>query len=219
MKLVCITGIDGAGKSTLAKGIVTALMSEGKPARYVYGRIKPALSLILMKLGRSLVLKKNNPWTDFTGYSNDKKKTMRNPVLRFFYSLSVYMDFYIQIWWKLFPFSISSMNVILDRYIYDTVISDLAVHLGYSEEYAEASIRKAGKFIPKPQITLFIDLPEEAAFARKTDVPHIDYLRERRCYFQTLQKKLGWDCLDGEKSQAELIESSLILLRKNAGNS
>ena len=213
MKLVCITGIDGGGKSTLAKGIVSVLVSEGSHAHYLYGRIVPVISLILMKLGRFLFLRGKNPWSDFSGYSNNKRKIMRNPALKFVYTSAIYLDFYFQIWFKLLPLYVGSKIVILDRYIYDTVISDLAAHLGYSKEFTEKSIRRANRFIPKPQLTILIDLPEDVACSRKTDVPHIDYLRERRDYFLALRKSLNLECLDGEMPKEELIDKSLILIR------
>ena len=43
MKLVCVTGIDGTGKTTLAHNAAAALREEGKPAVRIYGRTYPVL--------------------------------------------------------------------------------------------------------------------------------------------------------------------------------
>src|SRR5690348_16299366 len=98
MELICITGIDGGGKSTLAKGVVDVLKKDGINAQYMYGRIIPISSRLLMVLGRLAYLRKKDPWKEFADYSRSKKGIMRNPILRVIYGAAVFLDFYIQIW-------------------------------------------------------------------------------------------------------------------------
>ena len=168
MKLVCITGIDGTGKSTLARNTAEALRSQGVSAAYIYGRTYPVLSRALMALGRMTLLRKQDMRQDYAGYNTSKKQTMRNPWLARTYTTAILLDYYIQIWLKLLPHLLADRIVVSDRYVYDTVISDLAVHLNYSPAQADRAIQRGLRFVPRPALTVLIDVPEEVAFARKT---------------------------------------------------
>ena len=64
MKLVCIIGMDGTGKTTLASNVVSTLRQQGQPALYIYGRTFPVISRALMALGRLTLLRKENQRQD-----------------------------------------------------------------------------------------------------------------------------------------------------------
>ena len=189
MKLICLTGMDGAGKTTLAKNLVTALSDEGINAVYVYGRTYPVVSRLLMALGRMTLLRKNDQWQNYQAYNSDKKKTMQNPLLRAVYTAAILFDYYLQIWFKLLPHILVGRVVVCDRYMYDTVISDLTVHLSYTKLQTQQAIAKGLRWVPTPFLTVLLDLPEDVAFARKDDMPHVDYLRERRGWYLQLAER------------------------------
>ncbi len=199
MKLVCITGIDGTGKTTLARNTAAALNRRGLPAVYIYGRTYPVLSRALMALGRAALLRSKDQWRDYAGYTADKKRTMRSPLLAAIYTITILIDYYIQIWLKLLPHLFTRRIVVSDRYIYDTVISDLTVHLGYSPAQTARAIALGLRALPAPLLTILIDVPEEVAFARKDDVPHIDYLRERRGWYARLRDRPEVAQFDGQR--------------------
>ena len=209
MKLICITGMDGAGKTTLARNMAAALLQQGRPAVYVYGRIYPLISRLLMALGRITLLHKNDQWQDYRAYTAGKKRTMRNPLLAWPYTAAIFIDYYTQIWFKLLPHLLSRRIIVSDRYIYDTVISDLTVHLNYSPPQTERAIERGLKLLPTPMLTILIDLPEEVAFSRKTDIPHVDYLRERRGWYSKLSARPEVERIDGVGSPESLLEASL----------
>jgi thymidylate kinase len=220
MNLVCVTGIDGAGKTTLARNIAVALRKQGRPAVYVYGRIYPVISRLLMALGRITLLRRDDPRRDYGAYIADKKRTMCNPLLAWPYTAAVLLDYYIQIWFKLLRHRFSRRIVVSDRYIYDTVISDLTVHLNYSSAQTERAIERGLRLLPMPMLTILIDLPEEVAFSRKTDVPHIDYLRERRGWYLRLIARPEVDGFDGAGSPESLLQASLSrIIERLAGGS
>lgn len=208
MKLVCITGIDGTGKTTLARNTAAALTRQGIPASYIYGRTYPVLSRALMALGRVTMMRKREKelWTDYTNYTASKKQTMQNPVLAGVYTAAILLDYYVQIWLKLLPHLVSRRIVVSDRYIYDTVISDLSVHLGYSHAQTAQAIARGLRVVPLPLLTVLIDVPAEVAFARKDDVPHIDYLHERREFYLQLKERPEVLPFNGQELPATLVE-------------
>jgi dTMP kinase len=68
------------------------------------------------------------------------------------------------------------------------------------------------RFLPQPCISLLVDLPEKVAFSRKTDVPDVAYLQERRRYYLTLVDRAEVCLVDGELSPDELARQALSLL-------
>jgi thymidylate kinase len=209
MRLICITGIDGTGKTTLARNSAAALREQGTPAIYIYGRTYPLLSRGLMALGRATMLRKKDMWSDYRSYNSSKKQTMRNPLLAGAYTAAILLDYYVQIWLKLLPHAFTNGVVVSDRYLYDTVISDLAVHLNYSEERAMQAIERGMRFLPVPTRTILIDVPAEVAFARKDDVPHVDYLKERQRFYQALASRHEVTQFNGEQSPEALVQALL----------
>jgi thymidylate kinase len=206
MKLVCITGIDGTGKTTLARNTAAALGRRGLPAVAIYGRTYPVLSRALMALGRAAMLRGKDQWRDYAGYTADKKRTMRNPLLATTYTAAILLDYYLQLWLKLLPHLFSGRVVVSDRYLYDTIISDLAVHLGYTAAQTARAIALGLRALPMPLLTVLVDVPEEVAFARKDDVPHIDYLRERRPWYAGLRDRPEVIPFDGQQPPLALAE-------------
>ncbi len=209
MKIICITGIDGAGKTTLAKTLAQTLQAQGHRSVYIYGRTYPVISRLLMTLGKRTLLNKHNEWKDYQSYHAEKKKTMKHPLLAWGYSSAIYTDYYLQIWSKLWPYSLGNTIVILDRYIYDTVISDLTVHLNYNESQTDKAIAGGLRYLPSPALTMLIDLPEDVAMKRKDDVPHLDYLRERRYWYKRLTLRPEVIKLDGELPREVLMTQVL----------
>lgn len=209
MKLICITGIDGAGKTTLARNIVARLQLQGKRSKYLYGRTYPILSRFLMTLGRSVFLRRDDIWKEYQAYSTHKKRLMTNPLFSNIYTLAVLVDYYLQIWIKLLVKSFGNEVLVLDRYIYDTVINDLAVHLCYSKEQTVRATQRGLRFLPRPILLALIDIPEEVAFRRKSDIPHIEYLRERRVLYLSLRRLAEIWIVNGENGPDGILEEAL----------
>jgi thymidylate kinase len=115
LRLVCICGIDGTGKTTLARGLVEALQRQGLPAVYLYGRTYPVISRLLMALGRRTMLRGRDQWSDYAGYTASKKSVMRQPWLAWVYRAAILCDYYPQMWLKLHPHLLTGRIVVCDR--------------------------------------------------------------------------------------------------------
>ena len=165
-----------------------------------------------MAAGRMLFLKKADMWEDYSSYSASKKQVMGSPLLSRGYASLIIFDYYVVTWFKLLFHVFSKEYLIVDRYIYDTVITDLAAYLGYSIQRALGAIELGIRFLPQPDYTILIDLPEEVAFARKDDMPHVDYLRERRHYYLALQSRPEVSLLSGTNSPEELLQDSMAII-------
>jgi dTMP kinase len=204
--LICFVGIDGSGKTTLAKNISRELEKENFDCIYIYGRIIPTFSRFFMSIGRSLVLrrKKNDIFKDYEGYSKQKKKVFNNKLFSKAFKWIILFDHILQINFKIKSRLLMGKIVICDRYIFDTVITDIAANIDCEITESVDLLKKTFLIVPKPDYLFYIEIPEEVAFERKDDVPHIDYLIERKKLYDALEKSFSIIKLDGTKKVDEI---------------
>lgn len=205
---ICLTGIDGSGKTTLSRALVKDLNSKGIPCEYVYARLNPFFSKPFIIIGEILFLHNKNRSNDYSDYSYSKRSAINNhSTLAAIYKYILLSDYFIQICYKIIIPLLTNENIVCDRYVYDTVITDLSVDMNYSEKETINLLNKLLKIFPRPNLTILIDLPEEIAYSRKNDVPSIQYLQERRNTYLTIGKEENMVILDGSEKFIELKDS------------
>lgn len=203
---ICFTGIDGSGKTTLAKYLTENLNRDKVKVTYVYNRYVPSIFLrFIMSIGKLFFFRRENFHKNYVSYSNAKKTASKNyPSLAKLYQSLLFLDYALQIFFKIKLKLIFKKNIICDRYIYDTIVTDLAVDFNYSNFEVESSLNRLSRFFPKPDFVFLIDLSEEIAFSRKDDVPSIEYLKDRRKTYLYLSKNYGMIKIDGTAPVDEL---------------
>ncbi|MEM2741206.1 MAG: hypothetical protein QXD95_03560 [Nitrososphaeria archaeon] len=201
---ICFTGIDGSGKSTLAQRMVVALEQKGIKSKYVYSRFQPLLTKPLIWIGRSIFLHQKDAFKDYNEYVSRKRRLFKNRLLSLIYEHLLLLDYFFQVMIKVNIPLIIGKNIVCDRYVYDTIISDLAVDINYSLQKIDRMLKGLFLIIPKPHFLFLIDVPEEIAYNRKTDVPSMEYLRQRRKLYIKIGKEHKMIVLDGSKNLEEL---------------
>lgn len=204
-RLICFTGMDGAGKTTLAKFLTDDLHEKGIKSRYVYNRYTPILLKPVLLLGKLLFLRDKDVFRDYTEYSKTKKTaSKRHPILAGIYQHLLLFEYFFQTLFKIKLPLLFGKKIVCDRHIYDTIITDLSVDFNYSEEDVKKILSKILSLFPTPDITFLVDLPEEIAYQRKDDVPSVDYLRDRRKRYLYIGKECKMIILDGAMPLNEL---------------
>ena len=203
--LICFTGIDGAGKTTLSKELVESLNKEGVKCKYVYARLSPRILKPFILIGDLIFLRRKDISGNYFEYSNTKRKAIeKHSFLSRVYQQILLLDYVLQIFFKVkLPLTFGK-NIVCDRYVYDTVITDLSVDMAYSKDRIIDLINNILRFFPKPDIAFLIDVPEEIAYQRKNDTPSIEYLKEKRERYLDVGKGYRMKILDGSKSLEEL---------------
>jgi dTMP kinase len=106
-------------------------------------------------------------------------------------------------------------KLIVDRYIYDIAVN-LSLTTNNDIDYAFKIISLFYKFAPKPDVVIYVDIPEEIAFDRKNDIQDIEYLRERRERYLAMVGKYDFKVIDGQRNYDQMLEDTLNVLLKSA---
>ncbi len=204
IKIICFTGIDGSGKTTHATLLAETMKQKGIKCKYVRCRFEHFFTKPLMLLSRALFLSGKDMFDNYTDFSVAKKKLLKNNFLSRIYKYLILFDYFLQTFFKINIPLIFNVKIIIDRYVYDTIITDIAVYLGYSDERIKKIFKTCFHFFPVPNLTFLIDIPEEIAYQRKDDTPSIEYLKERRNIYLNMGKEYKMVILDGSKKLEDL---------------
>ncbi len=210
---ICFVGMDGSGKTSLSHKLVALMRQNNMETEYVWNRFEARILTPFFKIGKALFFQGKDIMRDYAEYSVIRKKVFQNRIIGAVYGYLLSFDYFWQIWLKVRIPLMRHKNIVCDRYIYDTVV-DLATDLNYSDSKRNSVLRNFLRLSPKPDMIFLIDLPEEIAYQRKTDVPSINYLRERREIYLNIGKECGMTLLDGSKELGEL--ENLILNKVKA---
>ena len=182
--LICFTGMDGSGKTTVAKKVTTFLKGKGLPATYVYGRLKLFIMKPLVLIGNKWFLKNYSITENYDEYTGKKKNLFsKHKFMLKVYLYILLLDYLLQLMIKIKIPVLSGKIVVCDRYIYDTVITDIAVDMNFSKKEVVSLLNKCFLLIPIPDLTFLVDVNEEVAYSRKYDVPDENYLKDRRSFY------------------------------------
>jgi thymidylate kinase len=197
--LIVLTGIDGSGKTTQANLLIKNLEKDGIKAVYVWSRWEPLFLRPLIKIwkkkSRGSIDKQNN---SFLNHREEKQKILNNPIFRGLWIWAFFIDYGLQIFYKVRIKLLRKKLIISDRIYFDSII-DQAVNLADRKDLLLDSINSLWMriFFPRPCLVIYIDCPEEIALSRKKDTYGIDYLVDRRKLYLRLMEKYGWLKIDG----------------------
>ncbi|OGP74500.1 MAG: hypothetical protein A2Y80_07945 [Deltaproteobacteria bacterium RBG_13_58_19] len=202
-KFICLMGLDGSGKTTLVKETIRRFKARGVDFQYVWGAYELNLLRPLVVWGKKILLKDRQPET-YQDYLASLHTVGENRFLSMGYQAAVLLEYLVQILCKVWLPYMRGRNIISDRYIFDTLINT-KVNLHLTEAAMFRMMRVLLQFLPAPDRLIFIDVPEEVAYARKTDTPSLDYLRVRRPLYQKVAAAYRASTVDGTKPVAEIV--------------
>lgn len=207
-KLVCFIGIDGSGKTSLAKSVVKDLKNNGIECNYCYGRYKPLISKPVVMIGKTLFLR-NEDVRKYNSYSATKRRLAKkyNVLMSVYYNM-ILIDYAFQIFVKIIVPRLLGKTIICDRYVYDTVINDMP-RSSDDLKTIKMLVNRCLRIAPEPDIKYFIDIDEGVAYKRKNDTPSINYLIERRMLYKLLACEYKMTVLDGT-SDFQLLNSKVV---------
>ena len=196
--LVCFSGIDGSGKTTLAEATVEEFTAHDVPAVHNWSRWRPLISYPLMGL-----LYVTLGWR--------RKDYRRSRVMRRIWGYFVLADMLVYTYTSIYPLLLRGRVVCVDRYVLDTV-----VEMQYDELYNSRVDRLLRRLLPTPSVHFLLDLPPSEALERKDDTQEMldrlqlqteaeSYLRERRGLYQDVGEQFRAVSLDTTRPVDETV--------------
>lgn len=188
-------GVDGSGKTTIAKSLCESLSNAGITCKYIYCGWRGFESWLFKPFA---VPTKNAMIKRGTGAAEVDSAYRKIP----FFDCLTWLDYFARVCPLLLASALTNTVLILDRYIYDVI-------LGLHEEgsWSHRIVVWLLKLFPQPTVVFYIKVRPELAYTRKDDIASLEFLYQTGKEKQELLKELPPDrviMLDGTRSIQEL---------------
>ena len=204
-KCCALIGLDGSGKSANLE--LLKKDSSFSDVEFLWVRWEPTL---LKPLYNILNKREKNrktqvepsgerPTIDSSYQSRKaiKSKVFSNPLIRRGWLFMATLDYTIQYYRKVGKYLLKKRPIIYDRFYLDLYI-DQGINLGYSVEQIEKEISNHSWVFPKLDKYIYIRVRPAVCYARKDDIPNMEYLEKRYAIYEHLSKSMNWIIIDGE---------------------
>jgi thymidylate kinase len=208
--IVTLSGLDGAGKSSQAVLVRTALEQHGIAVEVVWVPIAINPSIATIRAAAKSVLGLISPRTpasrdregDESSLDPGKQLVRRSALARHVWSSFVTLANVTSHWRSLLRHYGRADVVIFDRYVLDTAVR---LHTWYSR-WGRVGFETwlCDRLSPRPLCSYFLDVPADRALSRKVDRWNLPTLRRQAESYRREGARLGVDRLDGERSKEDL---------------
>lgn len=179
--LITFSGLDGAGKSTLAEGLVRRLEASGRAVTYLHMNEDVGLYPCLRRLLRMIrpPSSPRRPVPRPTGRRGLRRLVWSRPLRRVVFLIDLAMFVVLRAWTERFRRRI----LVLDRYFFDTLVD-----VGGADTRAWYG-RLLERLVAPPDLAVFVAVPPAVAYARKGEYSP-EYLGRRWASYQELFRRV-----------------------------
>lgn len=200
-KMICFMGLDGSGKSTSIEHVYQHLKSSGYRVEIVRAAYVIKYMRFVLRLGKKILMKKDSdPFSgDYKSYLQKMRKQSRKKGVYSIFSALTTVEFKLQIFFLITLKRFLGITLLVDRYVYDNVVT-YAANLGLGEEYIKNTMNSKWKRAPKPDKLIYIKTPVDICCSRKDDIPDPLYLEIREPLYNIVADLYGATIVSGEQS-------------------
>ena len=211
MRLVCVVGIDGTGKTTHAKSLVKDLREHGIAVHYVWCRGVPKLFFPLLRLFKLLVFGQpieKSVFEDIPASDPLKQRLLSITLVSRLWRTILVFDTFIQVLIGVWiPLRLGKM-VVSDRYIFDQMV-DVAVDYNFSKSQLQQWVKNPiYRIFPRPDLTFLFDVDAKMSYARKWDSHPIPDIALRRKIYAWLAQIVPMTVIDASEN-IDLVDSKV----------
>ncbi len=204
--LVVVLSPDGGGKSSISKATLEKLLGCFRKTKYLHWRpgVLPQIRTFLGKSKLANEIKAENP-------HSPKKRSRIISFLRWkYYSIDYIVGYYL----KILPMKIRTTAVVMDRYYYDVIIDPVR----YGFNLPQWLIKSIMPFIPKPDLTIYLDNAPEELYRRKQELPVEELRRQVEAWRQFIPSLPNARIITTDKPLEDVVkEVTTIVLETRAG--
>ena len=197
--LACFMGIDGSGKTTVARSLHESLTSAGISSTYLWCGWRGFESWLFKPFAsqtKNAMTRRGSE--EIIASAHDKIP---------FFDWFTWLDYFMRVCPLLVASLLKNTIVVADRYVYDVILDPSRSDGSKSYRFVVWLF----KLFPQPAIIFYVKVPPELAFARKDDIPSLEFLRQSDEEKQKLIAQLPVDqviTLDGTRTVQELTEEA-----------
>ena len=205
--MISFMGLDGSGKSTSIDYAYEQLKNRGYKVEIVRAAYVIVVMRGIIKLGKKILMKKeSDPYSgDYKAYLESmRKQAQKGGVYKVFSALTT-LEFKLQIFFRIRMKRFFGTTLLVDRYIYDNIVT-YAANLGLGGEYMEQTMNGKWKNAPRPELIIYIKTPVEVCCSRKDDIPDPLYLEIRKPLYEKVAGMYGATVIAGDQDKQKMLD-------------
>ena len=204
--IICFIGLDGSGKSTCISHVYNELKKKNIRVEMVRAAYVLKVMSILVKACKRILLKKtNDPYAgNYKLYLDNMRKQAKKKLVYNIFSLLTTFEFKVQIFFNICVKNWLGKTLLVDRYIYDNVVT-VAANLGEDEKYLKKAMLTKWKNAPRPDLIIYIQTPVEVCCSRKSDIPDPLYLEIREPLYNAVASLYDVKIISGNQPLATML--------------
>ena len=205
--MISFMGLDGSGKSTSIDYAYEQLKKRGYKVEIVRAAYVIVFLRGIIKLGKKILMKKDSdPFSgDYRAYLKSlRKNANKGGAYKIFSSLPP-LEFKLQLFFNITGKRFSGSTLLVDRYIYDNVVT-YAANLNLGEKYMEETMNGKWKNAPRPDKIIYIKTPVEVCCSRKDDIPDPLYLEIRKPRYEKVAEMYNATVIAGNQDKQKMLD-------------
>lgn len=213
--MISFMGLDGSGKSTSIDYAYEQLKKRGYKVEIVRAAYVIVFLRGIIKLGKKILMKKDSdPYSgDYKTYLDSLRKNANKGGAYRFFSFLTTIEFKLQIFFKIKMKRLCGTTLLVDRYIYDNVVT-YAANLDLGEEYMEKTMNGKWRNAPRPDEIIYIKTPVDVCCSRKNDIPDPLYLEIREPRYEKIAKMYNATVIAGDQDKQKMLDEVMTAIDK-----
>ena len=201
--MISFMGLDGSGKSTSIDYAYEQLKKRGYKVEIVRAAYVIVFLRGIIKLGKKM---DSDPFSgDYKANLESLRKNANKGGAYKIFSFLTTIEFKLQIFFKIRMKRFFGTTLLVDRYIYDNVVT-YAANLDLGEEYMEETMNGKWKNAPRPDKIIYIKTPVEVCCSRKDDIPDPLYLEIRKPRYEKVAEMYNATVIAGDQDKQKMLD-------------